>query len=189
MIMDYFKQNKAKKLRQQLEAQVSSLILTGSDVYCPFSVRFDSSHHASHFRRATWCSSVWMLQPFQRTSCPTPSRCPWWLTALVQPCESAHMQISAYLQYCTYSMSCLCVGYLFRPSPCRTRGGFVALSPISPQELFLQPMSSDKDAGQQQNVVRKRAAALGAEPYESSLSQFFNIQTLRTVCRSKQFTY
>ncbi|MEQ2206449.1 hypothetical protein XENOCAPTIV_029449 [Xenoophorus captivus] len=33
-----------------------------------------------------------------------------------------------------------------------TRGGFVALSPISPQELFLQPISSDIDAGQQQNV-------------------------------------
>uniref|UniRef100_A0A665WSY3 Calcium channel, voltage-dependent, R type, alpha 1E subunit b n=1 Tax=Echeneis naucrates TaxID=173247 RepID=A0A665WSY3_ECHNA len=33
---------------------------------------------------------------------------------------------------------------------------FVALSPISPQELFLQPMSSDTDANQQQNPVRKR---------------------------------
>lgn len=40
-------------------------------------------------------------------------------------------------------------------SPYRTRGGFVALSPISPQELFLQPMSSDVDASQQQNLVRQ----------------------------------
>lgn len=31
----------------------------------------------------------------------------------------------------------------------------MALSPISPQELFLQPMSSDVDAGQQQNPVSK----------------------------------
>lgn len=37
----------------------------------------------------------------------------------------------------------------------RTRGGFVALSPISPQELFLQPMSSDIDASQQ-NLVRPK---------------------------------
>lgn len=37
----------------------------------------------------------------------------------------------------------------------RTRGGFVALSPISPQELFLQSMSSDTDAAQQQNLVSK----------------------------------
>uniref|UniRef100_A0A1A8C1F7 Calcium channel, voltage-dependent, R type, alpha 1E subunit n=1 Tax=Nothobranchius kadleci TaxID=1051664 RepID=A0A1A8C1F7_NOTKA len=33
-----------------------------------------------------------------------------------------------------------------------TRGGFVALSPISPQELFLQPISSDADGGQQQSL-------------------------------------
>lgn len=32
----------------------------------------------------------------------------------------------------------------------------MALSPISPQELFLQPMSSDNEASQQQNPVRKR---------------------------------
>lgn len=30
----------------------------------------------------------------------------------------------------------------------------MALSPISPQELFLAPISSDTDAGQQQNQVR-----------------------------------
>lgn len=32
----------------------------------------------------------------------------------------------------------------------------MALSPISPQELFLQPISSDTDASQQQNPVRER---------------------------------
>ncbi len=42
-------------------------------------------------------------------------------------------------------------------SQCRTRGGFVALSPISPQELFMPPISSDTDASQQQNPVRKRS--------------------------------
>lgn len=38
----------------------------------------------------------------------------------------------------------------------RTRGGFVALSPISPQELFLQPINSDVDPGQEKNLVRRR---------------------------------
>ncbi|XP_023190924.1 voltage-dependent R-type calcium channel subunit alpha-1E-like isoform X1 [Xiphophorus maculatus] len=91
MIMDYFKQNKAKKLRQQLEAQKSNLIFK----------RLDASTLPEDILSNT-------------TSLPM----------------MAHSAGSAL-----------------------TRGGFVALSPISPQELFLQPVSSDTDAGQQQNVV------------------------------------
>lgn len=54
---------------------------------------------------------------------------------------------------CSFGPSCL-----FTCSSCpiyRTRGGFVALSPISPQELFLQPISSDIEASQQENPVRE----------------------------------
>lgn len=56
---------------------------------------------------------------------------------------------------------CTCVSiyvfvYCFSLSQYRTRGGFVALSPISPQELFLQPISSDTEASQQKDLVRKR---------------------------------
>lgn len=86
MIMDYFKQNKAKKLRQQLEAQKSSLMFK----------RLDAS---------TLPEDILSNQPLPM------------------------MQHSA--------------------GSALTRGGFVALSPISPQELFLQPMSSDIDASQQ----------------------------------------
>ncbi|XP_058483634.1 voltage-dependent R-type calcium channel subunit alpha-1E-like isoform X1 [Solea solea] len=91
MIMDYFKQNKAKKLRQQLEAQKSSLIFK----------RLDASA---------------LPEDILSNTQPLPLM--------------AHSAGSAL-----------------------TRGGFVALSPISPQELFLQPMSSDADASQQQNLV------------------------------------
>ncbi|XP_053738623.1 voltage-dependent R-type calcium channel subunit alpha-1E-like [Synchiropus splendidus] len=86
MIMDYFKQNKAKKLRQQLEAQKSSLIFK----------RLDAST---------------LPEDILSNTQPLPMM--------------AHSAGSAL-----------------------TRGGFVALSPISPQELFLQPMGSDTDAAQ-----------------------------------------
>ncbi|XP_047188151.1 voltage-dependent R-type calcium channel subunit alpha-1E isoform X9 [Scophthalmus maximus] len=91
MIMDYFKQNKAKKLRQQLEAQKSSLMFK----------RLDASALPEDILSNAETLPV-----------------------------MAHSAGSAL-----------------------TRGGFVALSPISPQELFLQPMSSDADASQQQNLV------------------------------------
>ncbi|KAM7379435.1 hypothetical protein PAMP_004984 [Pampus punctatissimus] len=88
MIMDYFKQNKAKKLRQQLEAQKSNLMFK----------RLDAST---------------LPEDILSNAQPLPMM--------------AHSAGSAL-----------------------TRGGFVALSPISPQELFLQPISSDIDANQQQ---------------------------------------
>ncbi|KAM7400508.1 hypothetical protein PAMA_004951 [Pampus argenteus] len=88
MIMDYFKQNKAKKLRQQLEAQKSNLMFK----------RLDAST---------------LPEDILSNAQPLPMM--------------AHSAGSAL-----------------------TRGGFVALSPISPQELFLQPISSDIDASQQQ---------------------------------------
>ncbi|XP_024129220.1 voltage-dependent R-type calcium channel subunit alpha-1E isoform X3 [Oryzias melastigma] len=87
MIMDYFKQNKAKKLRQQLEAQKSNLMFK----------RLDAST---------------LPEDVLSNTQPLPLM--------------AHSAGSAL-----------------------TRGGFVALSPISPQELFLQPISSETDANQQ----------------------------------------
>uniref|UniRef100_A0A1A8DL31 Calcium channel, voltage-dependent, R type, alpha 1E subunit n=1 Tax=Nothobranchius kadleci TaxID=1051664 RepID=A0A1A8DL31_NOTKA len=90
MIMDYFKQNKAKKLRQQLEAQKSNMIFK----------RLDAST---------------LPEDILSNAQPLPMM--------------AHSAGSAL-----------------------TRGGFVALSPISPQELFLQPISSDADGGQQQSL-------------------------------------
>ncbi|XP_036939940.1 voltage-dependent R-type calcium channel subunit alpha-1E isoform X3 [Acanthopagrus latus] len=107
MIMDYFKQNKAKKLRQQLEAQKSSLMFK----------RLDAS---------TLPEDI-----LSNTQMPL----------------MAHSAGSAL-----------------------TRGGFVALSPISPQELFLQPMSSDNEASQQQNPVGE--CSLGIEaPLELPLGR------------------
>ncbi|KAM4557573.1 voltage-dependent R-type calcium channel subunit alpha-1E isoform 4-T4 [Fundulus diaphanus] len=91
MIMDYFKTNKAKKLRQQLEAQKSNLIFK----------RLDAST---------------LPEDILSNTNPLPMM--------------AHSAGSAL-----------------------TRGGFVALSPISPQDLFLPPISSDIDGDQQQNVV------------------------------------
>ncbi|XP_068196111.1 voltage-dependent R-type calcium channel subunit alpha-1E-like [Antennarius striatus] len=91
MIMDYFKQNKAKKLRQQLEAQKSSLMFK----------RLDASTLPEDILSNTQ-------------------------TLPMMP----HSAGSAL-----------------------TRGGFVALSPISPQELFLQPIGSDIDANQDLNLT------------------------------------
>uniref|UniRef100_A0A672ID19 Calcium channel, voltage-dependent, R type, alpha 1E subunit b n=1 Tax=Salarias fasciatus TaxID=181472 RepID=A0A672ID19_SALFA len=98
MIMDYFKQNKAKKLRQQLEAQKSSLMFK----------RLDAST---------------LPEDILSNTQPLPMM--------------AHSAGSAL-----------------------TRGGFVALSPISPQELFLQPMSSDMDGSQQRRRVLKECTDL-----------------------------
>uniref|UniRef100_A0AAV2JP78 Voltage-dependent calcium channel alpha-1 subunit IQ domain-containing protein n=1 Tax=Knipowitschia caucasica TaxID=637954 RepID=A0AAV2JP78_KNICA len=91
MIMDYFKLNKAKKLRQQLEAQKSSLMFK----------RLDSSSLPEDILSNT--QTLPMM---------------------------AHSAGSAL-----------------------TRGGFVALSPISPQELFLQPISSEVDSTPTENLV------------------------------------
>uniref|UniRef100_A0AAY4DNH3 Voltage-dependent calcium channel type A subunit alpha-1 n=1 Tax=Denticeps clupeoides TaxID=299321 RepID=A0AAY4DNH3_9TELE len=85
MIMDYFKQSKAKKLRQQVEEQVRICI-----------------------------SDICIVQNFPEVPDP------------VFP-------------------------------PLRTRGGFVALSPISPQELFMQPMVSRSDGWPQGERERGRS--------------------------------
>ncbi|KAI2661838.1 Voltage-dependent N-type calcium channel subunit alpha-1B [Labeo rohita] len=81
MIMDYYKQNKAKKLRQQLEEQ----------------------KHAPMFQR------------MDASSLPQDILC------------SAKA-----LPFLTHSAG-----------SALTRGGFVALSPISPQDLFMQPLAQD----------------------------------------------
>ncbi|XP_057712743.1 voltage-dependent R-type calcium channel subunit alpha-1E-like [Corythoichthys intestinalis] len=112
MIMDYFKQNKAKKLRQQLEAQKSNLIFK----------RLDAST---------------LPEDILSNTQPLPMM--------------AHSAGSAL-----------------------TRGGFVALSPISPQELFLQSMSSDTDAVEQQNLTEgasgsiKRSASTASDQQVNS---------------------
>nr|XP_040026780.1 voltage-dependent R-type calcium channel subunit alpha-1E-like isoform X4 [Gasterosteus aculeatus aculeatus] len=107
MIMDYFKTNKAKKLRQQIEAQKSSLMFKRLDASTlPEDILSDSQ-------------SLPMM---------------------------AHSAGSAL-----------------------TRGGFLALSPISPQELFLQPISTDTGGAQEQNPTEvasgsmKRSASTAAD--------------------------
>ncbi|XP_037643601.1 voltage-dependent R-type calcium channel subunit alpha-1E isoform X5 [Sebastes umbrosus] len=115
MIMDYFKQNKAKKLRQQLEAQKSSLMFK----------RLDASTLPEDILSNT--ETLPMM---------------------------AHSAGSAL-----------------------TRGGFVALSPISPQELFLQPISSDTEASQQKDLTEgasgsmKRSSSTVADQRVNGLSQ------------------
>ncbi|XP_049453892.1 voltage-dependent R-type calcium channel subunit alpha-1E-like [Epinephelus fuscoguttatus] len=108
MIMDYFKQNKAKKLRQQLEAQKSALMFK----------RLDASTLPEDILANT--QTLPMM---------------------------AHSAGSAL-----------------------TRGGFVALSPISPQELFLQPISSDAEASQPQNLVGECSGGIEA-PQELPLGR------------------
>ncbi|XP_077579736.1 voltage-dependent R-type calcium channel subunit alpha-1E [Stigmatopora nigra] len=98
MIMDYFKQNKAKKLRQQLEAQKSNLIFK----------RLDAST---------------LPEDILSNAQPLPMM--------------GHSAGSAL-----------------------TRGGFVALSPISPQELFLQSMSSEADPAEQQNLTEDASGSI-----------------------------
>ncbi|KAK3565563.1 hypothetical protein QTP86_012461, partial [Hemibagrus guttatus] len=86
MIMDYYKQSKAKKLRQQLEEQ----------------------KHAPMFQR------------MDASSLPQEILC------------SAKA-----LPFLTHSAG-----------NALTRGGFVALSPISPQELFMQPITPEQEEGE-----------------------------------------
>ncbi|XP_056453311.1 voltage-dependent R-type calcium channel subunit alpha-1E-like isoform X1 [Gadus chalcogrammus] len=100
MIMDYFKSNKAKKLRQQLEAQKSSLMFK----------QLDAS-----------------TLPEDILSNSEP------LTLMGHSAGSA-----------------------------LTRGGFLALSPISPQELFLPPVSSDADSSQHQSMQPTEVAGGGS---------------------------
>ncbi|XP_037625796.1 voltage-dependent R-type calcium channel subunit alpha-1E isoform X2 [Sebastes umbrosus] len=83
MIMDYYKQSKAKKLRQQLEEQ----------------------KHAPMFQR------------MDASSLPQEILC--------------NAKSLSFLRHSAGSAL--------------TRGGFVALSPISPQEMFLQPLSRSRD--------------------------------------------
>ncbi|KAF3690925.1 Voltage-dependent R-type calcium channel subunit alpha-1E Brain calcium channel II [Channa argus] len=83
MIMDYYKQSKAKKLRQQLEEQ----------------------KHAPMFQR------------MDASSLPQEILC--------------NAKSLSFLRHSAGSAL--------------TRGGFVALSPISPQEMFLQPLSHSKE--------------------------------------------
>ncbi|XP_034469409.1 voltage-dependent R-type calcium channel subunit alpha-1E-like isoform X3 [Hippoglossus hippoglossus] len=100
MIMDYFKQNKAKKLRQQLEAQKSNLMFK----------RLDAAA---------------LPEDILSNTQPLPMM--------------AHSAGSAL-----------------------TRGGFVALSPISPQELFLQTISSDTEASREQPLVGECSGGIEA---------------------------
>ncbi|KAK7889788.1 hypothetical protein WMY93_025348 [Mugilogobius chulae] len=83
MIMDYYKQNKAKKLRQQLEEQ----------------------KHAPMFQR------------MDASSLPQEILC--------------NARSLSFMHHSAGSAL--------------TRGGFVALSPISPQEMFLQPLSCSRE--------------------------------------------
>ncbi|XP_038859124.1 voltage-dependent R-type calcium channel subunit alpha-1E-like [Salvelinus namaycush] len=93
MIMDYFKQNKAKKLRAQLEAQKASLM------------------------------------PFQRLDASTLSED---ILSNAQPLPCMPHSAGSAL----------------------TRGGLVALSPLSPQDLLnMQPMTSDTDTRSQHSRV------------------------------------
>uniref|UniRef100_A0A3P8W7V0 Calcium voltage-gated channel subunit alpha1 E n=1 Tax=Cynoglossus semilaevis TaxID=244447 RepID=A0A3P8W7V0_CYNSE len=85
MIMDYYKQSKAKKLKQQLEEQ----------------------KHAPMFQR------------MDASSLPQEILC------------NAKSLLNLRLGLCVCSL--------------RTRGGFLALSPISPQEMFLQPPSHSRE--------------------------------------------
>ncbi|XP_077470736.1 voltage-dependent R-type calcium channel subunit alpha-1E isoform X2 [Stigmatopora argus] len=117
MIMDYFKQNKAKKLRQQLEAQKSNLIFK----------RLDAST---------------LPEDILSNAQPLPMM--------------GHSAGSAL-----------------------TRGGFVALSPISPQELFLQSMSSEADTAEQQNLTEdasgsiQRSASTTSDQQGNSPERFY----------------
>lgn len=75
--------------------------------------------------------------------------------------------------------------YLFSLPLYRTRGGFVALSPISPQELFLQPISSDIEASQPENPVREdqceqTTTTIIIGSYHSDLLPFFWTDTTYT---------
>ncbi|XP_026161077.1 voltage-dependent R-type calcium channel subunit alpha-1E [Mastacembelus armatus] len=88
MIMDYYKQNKAKKLRQQLEEQ----------------------KHAPMFQR------------MDASSLPQEILC--------------NAKSLSFLRHSAGSAL--------------TRGGFVALSPISPQEMFLQPLSRSREEKEEQ---------------------------------------
>uniref|UniRef100_A0A3Q1GLL6 Calcium channel, voltage-dependent, R type, alpha 1E subunit a n=1 Tax=Acanthochromis polyacanthus TaxID=80966 RepID=A0A3Q1GLL6_9TELE len=89
MIMDYYKQSKAKKLRQQLEEQK----------HAPMFQRMD----ASSLPQEILCNAKSLL--------------------------------------------------FLRHSAGSTRGGFVALSPISPQEMFLQPLSQSREEREVPEVV------------------------------------
>uniref|UniRef100_A0A3Q2DJ46 Calcium channel, voltage-dependent, R type, alpha 1E subunit a n=1 Tax=Cyprinodon variegatus TaxID=28743 RepID=A0A3Q2DJ46_CYPVA len=91
MIMDYYKQSKAKKLRQQLEEQ----------------------KHAPMFQR------------MDASSLPQEILC-----------------------------NAKSLSFLRHSAGSATRGGFVALSPISPQEMFLQPRPHSRERTEEEESIR-----------------------------------
>uniref|UniRef100_A0AAQ5YN27 Voltage-dependent calcium channel alpha-1 subunit IQ domain-containing protein n=2 Tax=Amphiprion ocellaris TaxID=80972 RepID=A0AAQ5YN27_AMPOC len=107
MIMDYYKQSKAKKLRQQLEEQK----------HAPMFQRMD----ASSLPQEILCNAKSLL--FLR-----------------------HSAGSAL-----------------------TRGGFVALSPISPQEMFLQPLSGSREQKEEEEEGEEEEDDDYRSPYHPHL--------------------
>uniref|UniRef100_A0A3Q3EG10 Calcium channel, voltage-dependent, R type, alpha 1E subunit a n=1 Tax=Labrus bergylta TaxID=56723 RepID=A0A3Q3EG10_9LABR len=104
MIMDYYKQSKAKKLRQQLEEQ----------------------KHAPMFQR------------MDASSLPQEILC--------------NAKALSFLRHSAGS----------------TRGGFVALSPISPQEMFLQPISHSREE-REASIRASSMPRLAVDPQDNKL--------------------
>ncbi|XP_068563432.1 voltage-dependent R-type calcium channel subunit alpha-1E isoform X1 [Cebidichthys violaceus] len=113
MIMDYYKQSKAKKLRQQLEEQ----------------------KHAPMFQR------------MDASSLPQEILC--------------NAKSLSFLRHSAGSAL--------------TRGGFVALSPISPQEMFLQPLSRSREEKEEEDDDDYRSPYL---PYQHPHPHHHHLHTL-----------
>ncbi|XP_078115114.1 voltage-dependent R-type calcium channel subunit alpha-1E [Sander vitreus] len=113
MIMDYYKQSKAKKLRQQLEEQ----------------------KHAPMFQR------------MDASSLPQEILC--------------NAKSLSFLRHSAGSAL--------------TRGGFLALSPISPQEMFLQPLSRSREETEEEDDGDYRSPY---HPYHHPHHQHHHLQTL-----------
>ncbi|XP_034736761.1 voltage-dependent R-type calcium channel subunit alpha-1E isoform X6 [Etheostoma cragini] len=113
MIMDYYKQSKAKKLRQQLEEQ----------------------KHAPMFQR------------MDASSLPPEILC--------------NAKSLSFLRHSAGSAL--------------TRGGFLALSPISPQEMFLQPLSRSGEEKEEEDDGDYRSPY---HPYHHPHHQHHHLQTL-----------
>lgn len=113
MIMDYYKQNKAKKLRQQLEEQ----------------------KHAPMFQR------------MDASSLPQEILC--------------NAKSLSFLHHSAGSAL--------------SRGGFVALSPISPQEMFLQPLSQSRDEKKEEEDGYRSAYHPYPHPHYHHLSHLHTL--------------
>lgn len=111
--------------------------------------------HLSPPRNTLPCSSAWTPPLCLRRSYATPGRSPSSATALDLLCKTLSSHICFSHAFTGLFFSSISAGTRLSSSlpvfSFSTRGGFVALSPISPQDMFLQAFSHSREKEEEED--------------------------------------